>query len=103
MPQAGPEPMSEEDASVPDGWAARDGRLVRRLRFGSFPQALGFMVEVGLWCEHEGHHPDWRNSYDLVEVSLRTHDAGRVTGKDVALARHINAVLAGRSARPDGS
>jgi 4a-hydroxytetrahydrobiopterin dehydratase len=43
--------------------------------------------------EAQQHHPDWRNVYNTVEVTLNTHDAdGAVTDKDRKLAKAIDAV-----------
>jgi 4a-hydroxytetrahydrobiopterin dehydratase len=76
---------------TPAGWTLdADGRLTRGFKFGSFPEAIAFMVRVGMACEARNHHPDWTNSYDRVSVVLVTHDAGRVTEKDVELARLMN-------------
>jgi 4a-hydroxytetrahydrobiopterin dehydratase len=44
---------------------------------------------VALLAEKMDHHPDWSNSYDKVEISLSSHDAGGVTKRDVALAQAI--------------
>lgn len=75
-----------------DGWEHEDGKLVRRFRFGSFKEALSFLVRVGLHAEELNHHPEIWNVYDRVTLSLCTHDAGdQVTGKDVELARAVNA------------
>ncbi|MBV9784302.1 MAG: 4a-hydroxytetrahydrobiopterin dehydratase [Acidisphaera sp.] len=69
------------------------GALRRRFRFGDFAQAWGFMSCVALLAERLGHHPDWSNSWNKVEIVLRTHDAGGLTGADVALAKGIDAIL----------
>ncbi len=82
----------------PPGWTVEGASFAKRFSFGGFAEALAFMVEVGLHCEKVGHHPDWANSYDRVSVRLTTHDAGQVTEKDWALARHMDAVY-GRSHR----
>ena len=95
------EAETEGGLSVPPGWALEGDRIARTFKFRSFPEALAFMVEVGLFCEATSHHPDWTNVYNRVAVALTTHDAGRVTEKDITLARHMNAVFArGREPPP---
>lgn len=90
--------MSRKDedtgAIPPPGWSGDADRISRTYRFASFPQAIAFMVEVSFFCESRNHHPDWTNVYSRVAVTLTTHDAGRVTEKDLALARHMDAVHA---------
>jgi 4a-hydroxytetrahydrobiopterin dehydratase len=75
----------------PLGWSGDEVRIARTYRFASFSQAISFMVEVSFFCERTDHHPEWRNIYDRVSVELTTHDAGRVTDKDLELARHMDA------------
>ncbi|SFV37611.1 4a-hydroxytetrahydrobiopterin dehydratase [Devosia crocina] len=77
------------------GWTVDGdaGRLVQVFRFKNFVEAFGFMSRVALLAEKAGHHPDWSNSYNRVEIGLSTHDAGGVTQNDVDLARQINALL----------
>ena len=64
--------------------------LQLRLRFVDFVAAFDFMTEVAALAEAHQHHPEWRNVYNLVEITLTTHDAGNVvTEKDRALAQAI--------------
>jgi 4a-hydroxytetrahydrobiopterin dehydratase len=79
---------------IPQGWSGDDLRIAKTYQFKTFAQALAFMVEVGLYCEKADHHPEWKNIYNKVWVELSTHDAGRVTAKDLALAAHMDAVFA---------
>ncbi|MBC2596402.1 4a-hydroxytetrahydrobiopterin dehydratase [Ruficoccus amylovorans] len=75
------------------GWAHQDNRLKKSFTFADFSQALGFIVRVGLEAEKMNHHPELFNVYNRVELALATHDAGsKVTDKDVALARRVEAV-----------
>lgn len=92
--------MTDGAVAVPEGWRDAGTRIVRTYRFGGFPEAMAFMVEVGLHCERVGHHPDWTNVHDRLEVELTTHDAGRVTEKDVKLAAHMDAVFRRYGAKP---
>ncbi|MGL4650962.1 MAG: 4a-hydroxytetrahydrobiopterin dehydratase [Caldilineaceae bacterium] len=74
-------------------WQETDGRLTRTFRFADFTAAFAFMTKVALVAEKMDHHPDWRNVWNTVEITLATHDAGNLaTGVDVALARKIDAL-----------
>ena len=79
------------------GWTINEaeGKLTRTFKFKDFSEAFGFMARVALLAEKAGHHPDWSNSYDTVDITLSTHDAGGLTQKDVDLATKISALLAG--------
>ena len=78
------------------GWApALDRDAIRRdFKFADFNEAWGFMTRVALLAEKLDHHPDWSNVWNKVEITLSTHDAGGLTGNDVALAKAIDALLA---------
>ncbi len=83
--------MTSEGAWSEESWVEADGRLRRRFRFADFSQAFGFMARVALLAEAAGHHPDWSNSWNVVEISLTTHSAGStVTAKDRDLAAAID-------------
>lgn len=76
------------------GWTY-DGtaKAVRRqFRFKDFSEAFAFMTRVALAAEKAGHHPDWSNGYNRVEIALSTHDAGGLTERDIALATVIDAI-----------
>lgn len=94
MPAA-PLTPDEINAALRDlpGWR-RDGEaLAKEFKFGSFREAMSFMVRVGFEAEAADHHPDWTNVYNRVAVRLNTHDAGgKVTAKDVALAKKMQAI-----------
>ena len=79
-------------ASLP-GWRLDGNALAKTFKFGSFREALSFMVRAGFDAEELNHHPDWSNVYNRVEIRLTTHDAGdRITAKDVELARRIQKI-----------
>jgi 4a-hydroxytetrahydrobiopterin dehydratase len=75
------------------GWKFQRNALVKSFEFGSFREALSFMVRAGFEAEAMNHHPEWTNVYNRVAIRLKTHDAGgRVTARDVALARRIEGI-----------
>ena len=75
-------------------WQTRPEGLYRRWEFANFAEAWEFMNKVALLSEEQDHHPDWSNSYNVVEITLCSHDAGRtVTSRDHRLAKAINEML----------
>ena len=86
--------MSNTASPTPNCWDVVDGALHRRLTFADFAAAFAFMTRVAEIAEEQDHHPDWSNSWNVVEISLRSHDVGGViTERDVRLAQRINEVL----------
>jgi 4a-hydroxytetrahydrobiopterin dehydratase len=74
-------------------WTEKDNSLQRVFRFRNFVEAWAFMTEVAFHAERLGHHPNWSNVYNSVEIKLNTHDAGNiVTAKDYELAAAIDNV-----------
>jgi 4a-hydroxytetrahydrobiopterin dehydratase len=94
-----PGEISAALAGLP-GWSGDTHGLRRTLRFAGFAEALAFMTGVAPAIDRLGHHPDWRNVYERIEIALATHDAGdRVTALDLELARLIDRHLARRQGR----
>jgi 4a-hydroxytetrahydrobiopterin dehydratase len=75
------------------GWKFERDALAKEFKFGSFREAMSFMLRVGFEAEALDHHPEWTNVYNRVAIRLNTHDAGgKVTAKDVDLARKIQGI-----------
>lgn len=75
------------------GWSLERDALTKTFKFGSFREALSFMLRVGFDAEELNHHPEWTNIYNRVVIRLNTHDAGdKVTSKDVELATRIQKI-----------
>jgi len=73
-----------------EGWSLQGEKLWRNFQFADFNEAFGFMTRTALVAEQMNHHPEWRNVWNRVEVTLVTHDASGITEKDVALAKAMN-------------
>ena len=88
-----PTAVTEQLTTLGD-WRLSDGKLNLQLVFADFVAAFDFMSKVAVLAEAAGHHPEWSNVYNRVEIDLTTHDAGGITMKDFDLAEQINRVLA---------
>ena len=71
-------------------WREQGNFLIADLVFADFVSAFAFMTLVAELAEAHGHHPEWSNVYNRVQIKLTTHDAGRqVTDKDHSLAQRL--------------
>ncbi len=75
-------------------WKEENNQLKKVFKFDNFVQAFGFMSQVAIIAEKMGHHPNWSNVYNTVDIRLCTHDAGDVvTESDRLLAVAIDELL----------
>ncbi|MEM9289955.1 MAG: 4a-hydroxytetrahydrobiopterin dehydratase [Pseudomonadota bacterium] len=74
------------------GWMPVEGRdaIARSFKFSDFKAAWAFMSRCALLAEEMGHHPEWFNVYNSVDVTLTTHDADGVSELDVAMAKAMD-------------
>jgi 4a-hydroxytetrahydrobiopterin dehydratase len=83
------EEIAGQLTSLPD-WT-RDGDSIRAVRKrGSFGAAMLYAGAVAYLAEAADHHPDILVQWDTVTLTLSTHSAGGITGKDMDLAGQIS-------------
>ncbi len=72
------------------GWSRDGERITKTYTFGSFREAVSFIVRVAFVCEQHNHHPELSNIYNSVTLAFTTHDAGNaITNMDITVAREI--------------
>ncbi len=72
------------------GWERDGDSLVKRVKRGSFRDALDFVNRVGGLADERDHHPDIDIRWNRVLLRLSTHSAGGITTMDLELARAID-------------
>ncbi len=81
----------ESQLGALDAWQRDGDRIVKTFAFGSFREAISFIVRVSFVCEQHDHHPELSNVYNRVTLAFTTHDAGNaITNLDVNVAREID-------------
>ena len=77
------------------GWVydAETDAIAHDFKFRTFSEAFAFMTRVALLAEKADHHPEWRNVYNQVSITLTTHDAGGLSDKDIKLATAIDTLI----------
>ena len=87
---------AERTAALPalgdSGWGAVPDRdAIRKVwKFKSFIEAWGFMSRAALIAEKLNHHPEWSNVYNVVDVTLSTHDCDGLSALDLTLAEKLD-------------
>ncbi|MEY4780357.1 MAG: hypothetical protein RLZZ607_1670 [Pseudomonadota bacterium] len=88
--------QAERTVSLPalgeTGWGAVPDRdAIRKVwKFKSFIEAWGFMSRTALIAEKLNHHPEWSNVYNMVDVTLTTHDCQGLSQLDLDLATRMD-------------
>ena len=75
-------------------WTEKNNALHKSFEFKNFIEAFSFMTKVAFTAEKMNHHPEWKNVYNKVEITLCTHDKGNtITDKDQKLAKAIDELI----------
>ncbi len=83
------------DVDLPD-WRWILSALRGHFQTDSFSAGAAFVAEAARIADELNHHPDVTLRYSEVIVTLRSHDVGGVTTRDVQLAQRISALAAER-------
>jgi 4a-hydroxytetrahydrobiopterin dehydratase len=75
-----------------DHWKVADNNLFKRFTFANFAESLVFVNKIGEIAETHDHHPDITFGWGYAEIFTTTHDAGKITPKDFALAKEIDSL-----------
>lgn len=74
-----------------EGWSGDTSAISKSYEFDAFMDGVAFVNRVAEIAEGLDHHPDIDIRWTKVKVTLSTHSEGGVTGKDIELARAIEA------------
>ncbi len=72
------------------GWSYDGERVSRIWRFADFLEAMRFVQQIASMAEEAQHHPDIDIRYNVVQLSLVSHDEGGITPRDISMAKRIN-------------
>jgi 4a-hydroxytetrahydrobiopterin dehydratase len=75
------------------GWCVEGEHIVGTWRFPDFASAFAAATRIAFLAERADHHPDLLVSWGRLEMRVTTHGAGRMTDKDLDLARAVQAAI----------
>ena len=89
------------DAGLVD-WRKLAQALHTRYSFPDYVVAAAFIAEVAEVAEADGHHPDLKVTYGVIDVSLCTHEDGLwFTQKDIDMATKISEIARAKGLVPE--
>ena len=84
-----PEQITQELQELP-GWSYTNEKISKEFSFADFMDSLNFINQLAPYCESLDHHPDILWQYNKIRFDLQRFDiGGKVTNKDILVARHI--------------
>src|ERR1700759_5360595 len=86
---------SECDAALQKtpGWKRNGDNIEKTFAFETFRDAIAYIVLVGIEAEMMNHHPEFKNSYNVIAFSFCTHDVGhKITDTDIKLAVRLTEI-----------
>ncbi len=75
------------------GWRRDENSIFKSYEFNDFIEAISFMTQAAFYAEALEHHPEWHNTYNIVDVRLTTHDTGGITSLDIRLAKRMEHIV----------
>ena len=79
------------------GWKLSANKLIRTFEFQDFVESLSFINSLVAYFETIDHHPDVRIAYGEVTFEHRYDVGGKVTDRDVEVAKKISSQYHSRS------
>ncbi|HTR14441.1 MAG TPA: 4a-hydroxytetrahydrobiopterin dehydratase [Roseiarcus sp.] len=74
-------------------WSYNAPNIEATFALKTFRDAIAFIVEIAIEAEVMNHHPEFKNSYNILSFSFCTHDAGmKITDLDIETAKKISAL-----------
>jgi len=86
------EELPKRMKKIPE-WELKNDKLVRTFEFDEFMEGIDFVNGVAEIADDANHHPDILIKYNLVKLTLVTHDAGAITSLDFELASRVDTLI----------
>jgi len=98
-PEALTQQQTDEALARLPGWSTDGDSVARTYSFAKHLPAAAMVIHVASIQEELNHHSEMSLGYNKLSVSVNTHSVGgRVTEKDIELARRIEEIAPGHGA-----
>jgi len=78
--------------NFPD-WEYFENALQTDFEFDSFKDCISAINRIAFECEALNHHPEWTNTYNILDIKLTTNQVNAVTELDFKLLEAIHKIV----------
>ncbi|MGI9240013.1 MAG: 4a-hydroxytetrahydrobiopterin dehydratase [Verrucomicrobiales bacterium] len=93
MPENIPADALEQRLKKIPEWEIKKDCLIRSFEFDEFMEGIDFVNGVAEIADEAHHHPDISIGYNVVKLSLTTHETGGITARDFELAARVDTLM----------
>lgn len=76
-------------------WLVKDKQLETTLQFENQTELAQFVLKLAQHSDEVNHHADLSIRYNVLSISISTHDKGGLTSKDFDLQKEIERIKKG--------
>lgn len=76
-------------------WSVKAKEITGRIEFKNQTQLAQFVLELARYSDSVNHHADLSIRYNVLDISITTHDSGGLTEKDYSLQSQIERIKKG--------
>lgn len=73
-------------------WKENENGLTAQLKFKDQTELAEFVLDLAKISDEKQHHADMEISYNKLSLRLISHDVGKVTERDYAMAERIKSL-----------
>ena len=73
-------------------WSLSSNSIEKVFSFNTFKESIAFVNKIGEIAEKHNHHPDIMINYNIVSLSLTTHNVKGLTKADFDVAKEIDKI-----------
>lgn len=77
-------------ADINVAWSVVGGQVLTRVIQASYAECVALVNAFAQIAIAMNHHPEMHLTYDKLEISLTSHDAGGLTQKDFDFAKRVD-------------
>jgi len=83
----------QKNLKILEGWELKNSKIIKKIKFKSYMNSIGFINKIAVKSEELNHHPDMIVGWCEIKISFTSHDKGGVTYTCIKMAEFVDSIL----------